>query len=172
MNIRLTRFNLLFAAIAGIIVLAAGCSTTKNKDGVRLQLHQEVNSDGSDRNGPVTIGRDHPFSVNVERQAFLDERSVARAWIGDVLGGFQVLIQFDRHGTWVLEQYSVANKGQHAAILASLGKGNARWIGAPVFTQRISDGLLAFTPDATREEVEKMVKDLNKLAKETQKNNP
>ena len=40
-----------------------------------------------------------------------------------------------------------------------------RWLAAPVINRRISDGVLVFTPDATREEAEEIALGLNNVAK-------
>ena len=58
-----------------LLALSAGCQSDKARDPARgskneeasLRLHLEVNPDGSDRNAPVSIGREHPFLLNVER---------------------------------------------------------------------------------------------------------
>jgi hypothetical protein len=85
------------------------------------------------------------------------------------MGGFQVMIQFDRQGTWLLEQYSVAARGKRVAIFSQFGE--ARWLAAPVLARRIADGLFVFTPDATRAEAERIVRGLVTVAKKAQKNN-
>jgi hypothetical protein len=146
---------------------AAGCkSLGKKKEVSTLRLHLEVNPDGTDKNGPVPIYRDNPVYVNVEKEPFLNEGRIAKAAVVDVMGGFAIFIQFDRRGTWLLEQYSTANKGRRVAIMSQFG--DARWLAAPVMTKRISDGTLVFTPDATREEAERIVRGLMNVVKEIQ----
>ena len=49
--------------------------------------------------------------------------------------------------------------------------GELRWLAAPILQQRIRDGLLVFTPDATREEAERIVRGLKNVAKTVQKHN-
>jgi hypothetical protein len=39
-----------------------------------------------------------------------------------------------------------------------------RWLAAPRITGRIADGRLEFTPDATRDEAERIVHGLNRVA--------
>ena len=43
-----------------------------------------------------------------------------------------------------------------------------RWLAAPVFTKRITDGVLVFTPDCTREEADRIVKGLKLAIKRNQ----
>jgi hypothetical protein len=70
-------------------------------------------------------------------------------------------------GGWLLEQYTTANKGKHLAISAEFGE--MRWLAAPKITQRLGEGRLVFTPDATREEAERIVDGVNRVAKRAQK---
>ena len=111
------------------------------------------------------------------------QRSEARHAIGPVglraeqgfLHPLKLRLQFDRRGTWLLEQYSTANLGKHFAIFsqfpsppdAKLNQG--RWLAAPRINQRIPDGVLTFAPDATREEAEQIVLGLNNVAKQLKK---
>lgn len=100
--------------------------------------------------------------VRVEKDSFLDERDVARASLSDYMDGFVIQLQFNDHGTLVLDTISSANKGKRVAIMADFGE--QRWLAAPVLSRRISDGILTFTPDATREEATRIVRGLNNTA--------
>ena len=154
-----------------LLLVLAGCQLAGHKkEASTLRLHVEVNPDGTENNGPVPIGRgDSTFQVNVEKEPFLKEGNITQAWVVDALGGFQILIQYDRRGTLLLEQYSSAYRGKRVAIFSQFG--DVRWLAAPVMANRISDGTLVFTPDATREEAERIVSGLNHVAKEVQKGN-
>ena len=155
-----------------ILLLAlTGCQTTgRKKEASTLRLHVEVNPDGTDRSAPVPIGRGgSSFPINVEREPFLKEGNITQAWVVDALGGYQILVQYDRKGTLLLEQYSTAYKGKRVAIFSQFGE--ARWLAAPIMTSRITDGTFVFTPDATREEAERIVRGLNTVAREVRKGN-
>src|SRR5258706_16126352 len=97
--------------LGAILLGAAGCkSLGKKKEASTLRLHLEVTPDGTDSNSPVPINRAAPIYVNVQKEPFLNEGSIAKAALLDVMGGFSIFIQFDRRGTWLLEQYSTANR--------------------------------------------------------------
>src|ERR1043166_162307 len=164
---RLFRFNLYLLGLT--LAVSSGCHAGKSnlKDPAVLRLYLEVNADGTESNEPVLIGRQQPFTLNVEKKAFLTEANIEKASVLDTLGGFSIALRFDKEGTWLLEQYTTANKGKHIAIAAEFGQ--ARWLGAPLITQRIADGLLVFTPDATREEAERIANGLNRVAELTRK---
>ncbi len=168
MRIRECGFNFYLLAMLLAAVALPGCkSFGGKKEASTLRLHLEVTSDGTDKNSPVPIYRESPVQVNVEKESFLNEGSVSKASVVDVMGGFSIFIQFDRRGSWILEQYSVANKGRRVAIFSQFG-GQARWLAAPILAKRISDGALVFTPDATREEADRIVRGLNNVAKKLQ----
>ncbi len=173
MRIQVLRFNT-YLLTALSLVMAVGCASGKSsgksgagaKEEASLRLHLEVNVDGSDANGPVSIGRTHPFQLNVEKSAFVTEFQIEKAAVVDSLGGFSISVQYNKQGTFLLEQVTTANKGKHLAISTEFGE--MRWIAAPLIRQRIADGLLVFTPDATRVEAERIVNGLNRLAKRVQ----
>jgi len=171
MLIRVLRFN---TYLPFVLMLATGCATNQNPDKAKpgkneeasLRLHLEVNPDGSDRSGPVSIGREHPFLLNVETSAFATEFQIENASVVDGFGGFSISILFNKQGTFLLEMQTTANKGKHLAISAEFGE--MRWLAAPLITRSLADGKLVFAPDATRAEAERIVSGLNRLAQRVQ----
>lgn len=145
-----------------------------SKEPCTLRVHLEANRD--DPSETVSISRDHPFTINIQKNPFITEGDVQAAKVIDVLGGFALSIQLDRHGAWLLEQYSALNSGRHFAIFSQffgpgekkLNKG--RWLASPRINGRIGNGVLTFTPDASREEAEQVALGLNNLAKKLKKN--
>ncbi len=168
MKICFVGFNivlLLMIAIGGL-----GCKTLK-KNATTFRLHLEVkNPDRMGIGQSVSIGKSEMFSLLVEKEPFLDEGHVVSASVVKALGGYSLMVQFDRRGSWILEQYSTAERGKRVAVFSQFG--DARWLAAPVLTRTIKDGTFTFTPDATLEETERLAKGLNNVAKKLQKNNP
>jgi preprotein translocase subunit SecD len=175
MMIRWDRFNIYLPVLLAAVMLC-GCQTAQSKSKNKpaaLRLHIETNPDSTGFTTSVPIYRASPMNVNIHRSPFLTEVQVAEARVIDVVGGFAIQVKFDRRGTWFLEEYSNANPGKRVAIFCQFadsgGKGDeARWLGAPRFERRISDGVLTFTPDATREEASQIVLGLNNAAKKHQ----
>jgi preprotein translocase subunit SecD len=149
-------------AMAGLL----GCKSMKKEETATLRLHLEVNPATAAKNGPVPIGRSNTAYVNIENDDFLTEAQVSKAALVDNVGGFAIMIQFDQKGTWILEQYSTANLGRRVAIISYFGE--ARWLAAPIMEKPIKDGVLIFTPDASHEEADKIVRGLNAVAREMQ----
>jgi len=171
MRIRVLWFN---TYLPLVLALSTGCATNQNpgkakpgkNEETSLRLHLEVNPDGSDRSGPVSIGREHPFLLNVEKNAFVTEFQIENASVVEGFGGFSIAIQFNKQGTFLLEMQTTANKGRHLAISSEFGE--MRWLAAPLITRSLADGKLIFTPDASRAEAERIVNGLNRLARRVQ----
>ncbi|MBI2927373.1 MAG: hypothetical protein HYY24_16885 [Verrucomicrobia bacterium] len=162
-------FNLYL--ISGLACLPLGCkSAGEAKPGKELsilRLHLEVNPDGTQRNRPVPIYRAKPEMVNVNVEPFIDERSVTNAAVLDELGSFALGVEFDWHGTLALEQATTAFKDSRMAVFGQWSDGKkveTRWLGAPKVSHSITNGAFIFTPDATREESELIVRGLKNLA--------
>ena len=173
MKIRWNRFNI-YLSTALVLGLACGCSTSRHKEKKvysTLRIHIEVNPDAARLSNPVLV---HGFSVNVQTEPIITEANVKRAKVIDVLGGFEISLQFDRQGSWLLEQYTSAGRGKHLAIFSQwssspenkLNKG--KWLASPYIPTHITDGMLMFTPDATREEADQLVLGLNNVARKIQ----
>ena len=164
------RFN--FYLLAGLLaaLAVAGCATGPKKGRQKeasIRFHLELNAAEKGQATNVVVGRSAPFQVTVDRQSFLTEFNVEAARVQDTLGGFAIAIQFDVNGTILLEQYTTAYRGRRAGIIAEFGE--LRWLAAPVMQSRVANGQFLFTPDATREEAERIVEGLNRVAKRTRK---
>jgi hypothetical protein len=173
MMIRWNRFNL-YLMLGLVVLLVGGCRSAESKrrhQPTVFRVHLEVHPDGTSLNELVPIFRQHPVMVSVERRPFLTELEVADARVVDVLEGFAIRVQLSTHGTWLLEQRSIESRGKRLAIHVQFGKElkEARWLAAPVMGHRIADGVLLFTPDATREESDEIVLGLNNIAREVKK---
>ena len=177
MKTRRGRFNayltILILAVTG---LGAGCASApeaqsdKKKPATTLKFYVETNPDSTDRHMVITVGRNDPFQLVVQDQPFLSEIFVVEANVVDVVGGFQLALKFDGQGGRLLEQYTTSNKSRHLAIFSQFG--DARWLAAPLITRGIADGKFQFTPDASREEAERIVAGLQAVAEEVKKEEP
>lgn len=174
MQHRLNKFNCILALAVAVVCLVSGCQTSGRPKGpvTILRLHLEVSQTDADLSGLALIGRTDPIPIYVEKSPFIDERDVASAAIVDEDGTFSLRLEFTRRGRWLLEQYSASNPGRRCAIFCQFGNRKtrvSRWLGAPMFTRRIADGVLVFVPDASRAEAEQIVTGLNNLARQTAK---
>ncbi len=174
--IRSSRFNI-YLLVLVVGVFCVGCHSTgrkKNKELTALRIHVEARKDLAGRTTEVSVLRGDPIKLNVDRSPALTEVQIKDAKVVEVMGGFAIWLQFDRRGAWVLEQLTTGNKGKRLAIFVGfvgVGEGKerskeARWLAAPLIMNRITDGVLSFTPDCTLEEADLIVEGLCNAAKE------
>jgi preprotein translocase subunit SecD len=164
---RITRFNTYLLSAVCILWLT-GCQSTSKKENMHvatMRVHLEVVSEDILKKTQTAKIAQTKFTV--DKESFLDESEIIDAEVIDSIGGFALVVSFDRRGSMLLEQYTAMNTGKHIAINAGWGQKPAvtRWIAAPIIKRRIGDGRLAFTPDATREEAEEIALGLNVHAK-------
>jgi hypothetical protein len=174
MMIKFARFNIYLLAVLWLLFVC-GCQSPegkKEREGKKqvtlIQFHLEVNPDGTPSNEPVPVFREKPMYINVDKSPFADTSNVESAKVMDTLGGgFAIQVKLDWEGTQLLDGVTTGHQGQHIVIFSDFGQ--KRWLAAPVISKRISNGVLIFTPDATREETERIVRGLNNLVKKEKK---
>lgn len=173
MNFCRLRFNLYLLGV--VLALAiSGCSTFhhKKKDPVAiLRIHVESESSAMLATTNVAVVRSQPVTVNIATDPILTEADVVAARLVDAGGGFAIDLKFEEGAGWRLEQTTAANPGKHLAIYGHWGEQptDGRWLAAPFIARRNATGELMFTPDASREEAETLVKGLNALAQKAAK---
>ena len=159
------------------LLFVTGCQSPERKARQRLtvlDVHLE-SRDLPERQKIVSVYRERPFTISVQNEPFLTQNDVQEARVIEVVGGFAIRLQFVQRGARLLEQYSSGNPGKHLAIFSqfvtppkeTLNEG--RWLAAPRINHRITDGVLVFTPDATREEAEQIVLGLNNVVRKLKK---
>jgi hypothetical protein len=177
MRVCARQFNI-YLALAAAVALSCGCQTGENKQHDKavaaLRIHLEVNADNTgDTSTAQTISvlRSDPVVVTIARDPILTEANIIAAKVIDSAGGFAIEVRFDESTTWILEQYSASNPGRHFVIFGQWGDNLAsgRWLAAPLITHRIGDGILAFTPDMSREEADQLVLGLNNISRKNNK---
>src|SRR5207248_4524926 len=153
MKIRPARFN--FYLLLLILALASGCRTAEERKQAKaastFRLHLEGDPAGTESTAIIQIAG---VEIYVNNSYFLDETSVTNAAVVDTRdGGFAIQVQYDRHGTLVLDAVTTENRGRHLAIFTQFGPGKLeqkRWLGAPYISSSIAGGVLIFTPNSTR----------------------
>ena len=101
MKICCYRFNIYLLAL--LLGLLSGCQSSpekktsskkKDKEATTIRLHIEVNPDGTERNGPITLFRQNPVSLNVNLLPFLTEGDLDKAEVIDVMGVPAIRLHF------------------------------------------------------------------------------
>jgi len=170
MNIRVASFNIYYLLLF-LLSCSAGCKTAeereKSKEAASLRLFLETKRGGMGHTGGVPVYRENPVYYNIEREPFLTEADLDTAEVVEARGGFAIRAQFNGHAAMVLESVTVAHMGQHIVVQSDFGQ--LRWLAAPLITHRIPNGELTFTPDASREESERIVRGLTNVIHEIKK---
>jgi hypothetical protein len=164
-------FNIILA-LAATLALLCGCQMFRQKGPLgALRIHIQTSPSALSTSQTIPVMRSDPVLVTIGRDPILTEANVVAAKITDTPGGFAIEIKFDENGAWLLEQFSSANPGGHFAIFGQWGDklANGRWLAAPFITRRIANGVLAFTPDASRAEADQLVLGLNHVAAKIRK---
>jgi len=133
-----------------------------------IRIYVETKHDIEERSLPAVVGRSSPMKFMVEKLPILNEVHIEAATLIDQPGGFEVRVKFNSLGARVLESYTAAAAGRHLVIMTEIDK-ESRWIAAPLIRRRLGDGYLVFTPDATRDEMDRLVKGLNQLVEKNKK---
>jgi hypothetical protein len=171
MRVSTRQFNI-YLALAVLAGLAAGCQTDpKTPKSATLRVHIESGTESTGTTQQISLPRAAPVLVTINRDPILSEAYITGARVMEARGGFALQIQFDEHGTWLLEHYSAISPGNHFVIFGqwSDNKIDSRWLGAPLISRRISNGMLSFTPDCSREEADRLVTGLGYVANKNQK---
>jgi preprotein translocase subunit SecD len=169
---RLPRFNINLLLLGALVALI-GCQspeTKREKQLATVRIYLEVSTSHPGQKQQVSVLRASPIILTVEKSPFLNEIHVASASVVDAPGGFQLSIRFNTKGKWLLEQYTAANPNRRFAIRSQWGVApdvQDRFVAARLNTGRIKDGVLTFTPDATRDDAAQIAIGLNNFAGDT-----
>jgi hypothetical protein len=167
-----------FNAVLAVLVFSSVCSSAADASSGKarrnakplkhIRLYLETRHDIPERSMEASVGRSSPMKFVVEKLPFLSEIHVERASLVEELGGFQLRIEFNRVGKQLLENYTSAAIHRHLLVMTDID-GDARWIAAPLIRRRIRDGVLVFSPDASRDEMNRLVEGLNREARKREK---
>lgn len=174
--------------LVALVILCAGCETTKDpakgpetkaatkkseaakknkKERSAVALYLEAKSKADPMNS-VPIFRESPVYVTLQAEPFLTSANLVDAAVVDMQDGFALQLKFDSHSAFVLDTLTSANKGKRIAIFAAFPP-DQRWLAAPLIQGNNPTGTLTFTPDATREECERIVRGLKNTLAEQRK---
>lgn len=171
MMIRMNRFNI-YLLLALAMGLASGCSTTEEKQNKKLvstfRFFIEVNPDFPGLSEKIEV---HGVPITVQKQPILNESDIKEATVIQVEDDFAITLQLEDRAKLLFEQYTAGNPKKHMVLFAQWvepdkKEANAgRFLAAPRINSRVTNGVLTFTPDATHEEAERIVKGLNNIIK-------
>ena len=184
-------FNIFLAAAAA--ALCGGCGTKRldlKKGYAKMDIFLESKRGAASGAMLVHVTREN-FPVYVDPEPFLTEEDLDKATLVDGADGtYSIQLVFGDHGKLVLDMTTTSSRGSRMVIYAMFpppgwvepkegsafaaektepGKARASgWLSMVPINRGLTGGVLQFTPDATHEEAERIVKGLNHMAKAEQ----
>ncbi|HSH96348.1 MAG TPA: hypothetical protein VK968_19530 [Roseimicrobium sp.] len=168
MKFHLSAFNIYL--LCALMCLPMGCaSSSKKKKGkeraiLRIHLQAQLQTSALANSTPISVYREKPVLIDVENDPVIFEVHIEKVEVIDEMGAFSIRVTLNRQGTWLLQNITAQRRNSHMAILGVYK--DIRWLGAPYIDRTITDGIITFTPDATRAEADEFVKRLNETLKE------
>jgi hypothetical protein len=185
MKARLFLFNNILLAVAA--VLGGGCATggssMHDKDFATMTIFMEGRAADNLR---VQVGWDKtPMYIEAE-PAFTEDDLSKAAWVDNADGTYEIQLTFTEESAMKLQMETIMQKGRHLVIFSAFPpegpkeeppKGapaagekpateqprSSAWLAAVLIPQNgFSGGSLRFKPDASHEEVERIVLGVNK----------
>jgi preprotein translocase subunit SecD len=182
MRARPTGFNLyLFAVAALALAVVTGCRSIEDRRRDRIHytallLHADAPEASPDTNHVMVVNI-AGAKVPVQTRPFLTEADLDEATVVDSPGGgYSLRLKFNDHGRLVVDTFTAAHRGRQVGIFVRYGVRKnkkvplkEKWLAAPRVNRHIHDGVVLFTPNATREELDEIVRGLQNAAAEGRK---
>jgi preprotein translocase subunit SecD len=146
--------------LIAVLLLAAGCATSGSRKPVTLGIHEQADSalpEGHRRE--VQIPKTG-LTLIVDPFPVLTERNVEVAEPYETSGGLAVMLRFDAHGMFLLDEVTTRDRGHYLVVLV-----NDLPVAAWLVDQRLVHGQFLLEGDFTDAEARQLIDDLNRMAK-------
>lgn len=148
--------------VAGLAAgVMSGCALFHDKSAdVTVRIHEQVSG---------SLPATHMLTVEIPKTDLkvavnpfpvLTEKDVQSAEIQNTAGGAAILLRFDPHGVWVLEQATTEGRSHYLVIFL-----NGRPVAAWLVDQRLTKGQMLIEGDFSDEEAKTAVTGLNEAVK-------
>ena len=143
------------------LLLAAGCAMFgDHKPQVTLRIHEQVdNALPESHSREVQIPK-MGLTLRVDPFPALTENNVEVAEPFETTGGLAVMLRFDVHGMFVLDEVTTRDRGRYLVVFL-----NDRPVTAWLVDQRLVHGQFLLEGDFTDAEARQLIDDLNLMAK-------
>jgi preprotein translocase subunit SecD len=128
-----------------------------------LRIHEQVSTALPESRVRMVTIPTAGLKVAVDPYPALDENNVQSADIYQTAGGSTVMLRFDSHGTFALDELTTRNRGAYLVTFLN-GCPVAAWL----VDRRITNGQFLVEGDFSNEEARKAVESLNKMSKKRQ----
>jgi hypothetical protein len=145
--------------LAALALAAGGCQPEKRFTGLGVHLQTPAQLPESQRT--IVVVPNPPLSIAVGRLPEVREVDLVSAQAVKTDTRKQLILQFNRHGTVVIENFTTERRGELYVLTL-----NSIPVAAPAIREPIRDGRLVVDVDIPDEDLDKLVKGLNAAAKE------
>jgi len=146
--------------LAVLTLAAGGCQTEKKFTGLGIHLQTPAQLPESQRT--IVVVPNPPLSIAVSRFPEVREVDLESAQVVRTDSRKQLVLQFNRHGTVVIENFTTERRGELYVLTL-----NSIPVAAPAIREPIRDGRLVIDVDIPDEDLDKLVAGLNAAAKES-----
>jgi len=150
--------------VALVTLAMTGCALFQKHDETTIRIHEEVDPALPAENRTVVEIPKANLKLTVSPFATLSEKDVLSAELYDTAGGKDILLRFDPHGTFVLEECTTRNRSHYLVTFI-----NNRPVAAWLVNQGIENGQFLVEGDFTDEEAKQVVDALNRMSKKTRR---
>ena len=178
--------------LAALAALGGGCASSGHLSMKKEYSTLRVYMEGSPRESKTVYVTRARTPMYVKPEPILTEEDVSKATLVDNPDGtFEIQVTFNDHGSIVLDMETTSNRGRHLIIFCHFppkgwkepkdkgtdsaeppAPGQPRvsgWLAAPFIQTGLSNGSLKFTPDASYEEADRIVRGLNNMVSDINK---
>lgn len=152
--------------LATWLITLTGCALFNKKEEVTLRIHEQAHAAMPESYAmKIPVPKDKSI-MTVHPVATLTEKDIISVARYETAFGSSLLIRFDPDGLIKLDELTMRLRGQSIYLFI-----NGRVIGTWLVDQRLSKGQLLIETDLTVDEANKIITDLNTLAKKLQNPN-
>jgi preprotein translocase subunit SecD len=138
------------------LALATGCATNRQ---TTIRFHEQVSSSlPESRVLPVAFPKAE-LALSVDPSPALSEHDIQRAEPHQTAGGTAVLLQFDAHGQFKLDELTTRCRGRHLVVFV-----NDRPATAWLVDRRLTNGQFLLEGDFSDEDAAQIIESLNRAA--------
>jgi preprotein translocase subunit SecD len=146
------------------IVLLTGCALFGERGPeATLRIHEQVSAGLPESRVLTTAIPRANLKVPVNPYPALSEKDVQSAGICQTAGVSAVMLRFDSHGTFALDELTTRNRGAYLVTFL-----NGRPVAAWLVDRRITNGQFLVEGDFSDEDAKKAVESLNRMSKKRQ----
>lgn len=142
------------------LLLAAGCATSGNHKPMTLRIHEQVDTGLPEGHWREVQIPKTGLTLRVDPFPVLTERNVEVAEPYETSGGLAVMLLFDAHGMFVLDEVTTRDRGRYLVVFL-----NDRPVTARLVDRRLVHGQFLLEGDFTDTEARQLINDLNQMAR-------